>query len=151
MIICKIIKYLNMISIWNLVLYIFIRFLLFRTMSLFDWLTFESWGWRPCHLFYSSIGTAIILVLFTNFYKYKHGGISDTNYEDNINKINLLNVSTSSRLPYQPELKIVTDPGKALAQMVKFKLRFHRKVKRFRERKEMENNSTKEDLTCVEK
>ena len=120
-------------------------------MSLFDWLTFESWGWTPCHLFYSSIFTAIILVLVTNFYKYKHGGISDTNYEDNINKINLLNVSTSSRLAYQPELKIVTDPGKALAQMVKFKLRFHRKVKRFRERKEMENNSTKEDFTCVEK
>ena len=38
------------------------------------------------------------------------------------------------------EAKIVIDPGKAFCQMVKFKMRFQRKVKRFRERK-------KEDTT----
>jgi len=79
-----------------------------------------------------------MIVLVTIFSKYKQCGISDTNKED-INKnppSSQKNCIKSSRLPYQ--LKIVTDPGKALAQMVKFKLRFHRKVKRFRERKEME-------------
>ncbi len=129
---------------------IFIRSLLFRTMSLFGWLTLESWVMPTCHLFYLSILAAIMIVLVTIFSKYKQCGISDTNKEDIISKKNppssQENCIKSSRLPYQPELKIVTDPGKALAQMVKFKLRFHRKVKRFRERKEMENNSTKEDF-----
>ncbi len=123
-------------------------------MSLFDWLILESWVLPPCHLFYFSILAAIVIVLVTIFSKYKQCGISDTNNEDIISKKNpptsqkeLQSFTKSSRLPYQPpELKIVTDPGKALAQMVKFKLRFHRKVKRFRERKEMENNSTKEDF-----
>lgn len=122
-------------------------------MSLFGWLTLESWVLPPCHLFYLSILAAIITVLVTIFSKHKQCGISDTNNEDIISKKNsqssqknLINCTKSLRLPYQPELKIVTDPGKALAQMVKFKLRFHRKVKRFRERKEMENNSTKEDF-----
>ncbi len=119
-------------------------------MSLFGWLTPKSWVMLTCHLFYLSILAAIMIVLVTMFSKYKQCGISDTNNEDIISKKNTpcsqKNCIKKSRLPYQPELKIVTDPRKALAQMVKFKLRFHRKVKRFRERKEMENNSTKEDF-----
>jgi len=35
-----------------------------------------------------------------------------------------------------PGCKLVKNPRKALAQMVRFKLRFHRKVKRFRERQQ---------------
>jgi len=40
-----------------------------------------------------------------------------------------------------PGCKLVKNPGKALAQMVRFKLRFHRKVKRFRERHQLTEQS----------
>lgn len=38
--------------------------------------------------------------------------------------------------PLPPGCRLVKDPGKALAQMVRFKLRFHRKVVRFREKRQ---------------
>ena len=46
-----------------------------------------------------------------------------------------------NELSINEEAKIVIDPGKAFCQMVKFKMRFQRKVKRFRERKNEEKRS----------
>lgn len=83
--------------------------------------------------------------------KFKNWGISDTNQQQDLmlsshetnktvdrKELPLRNYKLVTRdlAPPLAELKLVRDPGKALAQMVRFKLRFHRKVKRFRERKE---------------
>lgn len=83
--------------------------------------------------------------------KFKNWGSSDTNQQQDLmlsshetnktvdrKELPLRNYKLVTRdfAPPLAELKLVRDPGKALAQMVRFKLRFHRKVKRFRERKE---------------
>lgn len=62
----------------------------------------------------------------------RNQALFNNNVTFNKSQISTGGLIIQNQLP--PGCKLVKNPGKALAQMVRFKLRFHRKVKRFRER-----------------
>ena len=96
------------------------------------WITPITSAW--IHIL-ATIIASIAIIIFISVHR-QSLGISSENYQPIKNELPTNDQINKSQSEHEP--KIVIDPGKALCQMVKFKVRFQRKVKRFRERKQME-------------
>eukprot|EP00088_Acartia_fossae_P068696 TRINITY_DN876_c0_g1_i1.p1 TRINITY_DN876_c0_g1~~TRINITY_DN876_c0_g1_i1.p1 ORF type:complete len:114 (-),score=10.52 TRINITY_DN876_c0_g1_i1:170-511(-) len=99
-----------------------------------------AWVWiTPITSAWIHILVAVIALTAISIFILGHRqslGILSENCQPTKNELPPNDQINKSRGEHEP--KIVIDRGKALCQMVKFKVRFQRKVKRFRERKQME-------------
>eukprot|EP00088_Acartia_fossae_P038146 TRINITY_DN39448_c0_g1_i1.p1 TRINITY_DN39448_c0_g1~~TRINITY_DN39448_c0_g1_i1.p1 ORF type:complete len:106 (+),score=20.09 TRINITY_DN39448_c0_g1_i1:289-606(+) len=82
---------------------------------------------------WTSVLPTLLIAAFILIFLYKLSGISSDTSSSCVEHKTMNDELPLSDAATEP--KIVTDPGKALCQMVKFQVRFQRKVKRFRERR----------------
>ena len=122
-------NYMDIICCLELSIYEYISELM---MFAWVWITPITSAW--IHIL-ATIIASIAIIIFISVHR-QSLGISSENYQPIKNELPTNDQINKSQSEHEP--KIVIDPGKALCQMVKFKVRFQRKVKRFRERKQME-------------